>query len=59
MHKQIYCNNCGKTGHYYLKCKLPIISIGVIAFKKQDDVINNNDSLDSIYQDFYVSNNKD
>ena len=39
MNKQIYCNNCGKTGHYYLKCKLPIISIGIIAFKIEDNII--------------------
>ena len=32
-----YCNNCGKYGHVYHLCKLPIISIGVIAFR----VINN------------------
>ena len=28
-----YCNNCGKYGHVYHLCKLPIISIGVIAFR--------------------------
>ena len=39
MNKQIYCNNCGKNGHYYLKCKLPIISIGLIAFKIENDSI--------------------
>lgn len=27
-----YCNNCGKLGHLYSNCKLPIISIGIIAF---------------------------
>lgn len=28
----IYCSNCGKTGHSYHQCKMPIISIGIIAF---------------------------
>jgi len=28
------CNNCGKIGHFYHQCKIPIISFGVIAFKK-------------------------
>ena len=29
----IYCNNCGKSGHIFNNCKMPIISIGVIAFR--------------------------
>jgi|TARA_Y100000992_G_scaffold302592_1_gene277568 ADP-ribose pyrophosphatase YjhB (NUDIX family) len=28
-----FCNNCGKNGHQYHQCKLPITSIGIIAFK--------------------------
>jgi 8-oxo-dGTP pyrophosphatase MutT (NUDIX family) len=28
-----YCNNCGKEGHTYNQCKLPITSIGIIAFR--------------------------
>ena len=28
-----FCNNCGKTGHAYHMCKLPITSIGIITFK--------------------------
>jgi 8-oxo-dGTP pyrophosphatase MutT (NUDIX family) len=31
---EIYCNNCGKSGHIYNNCKLPIISIGIIAFRR-------------------------
>jgi 8-oxo-dGTP pyrophosphatase MutT (NUDIX family) len=27
------CNNCGKLGHSFYQCKLPITSYGVIAFK--------------------------
>ena len=28
-----YCNNCGKPGHIYNLCKIPITSVGVIAFR--------------------------
>ena len=28
-----YCNNCRKVGHQYHQCKMPIISIGIIAFR--------------------------
>jgi 8-oxo-dGTP pyrophosphatase MutT (NUDIX family) len=28
-----YCNNCGKIGHLFHQCKIPITSIGVIAFR--------------------------
>ena len=31
------CNNCGKHGHLFQDCKMPIISIGIILFR-----INNN-----------------
>lgn len=34
MEKQNYCNNCGKSGHLYHQCKMPITSIGAIVFKK-------------------------
>jgi len=32
-----YCNNCGKTGHLYHQCKLPITSFGIIAFRIHDN----------------------
>ena len=32
-----YCNNCGKPGHQYHQCKMPIISIGIIAFRRSSD----------------------
>lgn len=35
----IFCNNCGKSGHLFHQCKLPITSIGVIAIRKVDDGI--------------------
>ena len=28
------CNNCGKQGHLFQDCKMPIISIGIILFRK-------------------------
>jgi len=28
-----FCNNCGKTGHLFNDCKMPITSIGVICIK--------------------------
>jgi 8-oxo-dGTP pyrophosphatase MutT (NUDIX family) len=27
-----FCNNCGKQGHYFHQCKMPIMSCGLIAF---------------------------
>ncbi len=29
----LYCNNCGKRGHLYNQCKIPITSTGVVAFR--------------------------
>lgn len=31
---EIFCNNCGRGGHLFSHCKLPITSIGIIAFRK-------------------------
>lgn len=33
MTTDIFCNNCGKSGHPFHQCKLPITSIGIIAFR--------------------------
>ena len=33
MKKYLFCNNCGKQGHLYHRCKKPISSIGIIAFR--------------------------
>jgi 8-oxo-dGTP pyrophosphatase MutT (NUDIX family) len=30
----IFCNNCGKNGHSFHQCKLPITSIGIISIRK-------------------------
>jgi 8-oxo-dGTP pyrophosphatase MutT (NUDIX family) len=34
-----YCNNCGKQGHLYHQCKLPITSNGIIAFRINDNKV--------------------
>lgn len=31
-----YCNNCGKSGHMFHNCKIPITSLGVIAFRNNN-----------------------
>jgi 8-oxo-dGTP pyrophosphatase MutT (NUDIX family) len=33
----ILCNNCGKQGHLFHQCKLPITSYGIILFRKNED----------------------
>ena len=32
-----YCNNCGRPGHIFSGCKVPITSIGVVVFRKRED----------------------
>lgn len=34
--KRLYCSNCGKYGHKYIKCNEPVTSLGIIAFKLKD-----------------------
>jgi 8-oxo-dGTP pyrophosphatase MutT (NUDIX family) len=36
MSKNNLCNNCGKQGHQFHQCKLPITSYGVILFRSSD-----------------------
>lgn len=33
-HKNNICNNCGKQGHLFHQCKLPITSYGIILYRK-------------------------
>jgi predicted NUDIX family NTP pyrophosphohydrolase len=37
--KVIYCGNCGKIGHTYRRCLAPIISLGVVLFKIEKNII--------------------
>ena len=39
MKKNIFCNNCGKGGHLYQKCRLPILSMGVIAYRENNNCL--------------------
>ncbi len=32
-----YCNNCGKRGHNFHQCKLPITSYGIIAYRNNPE----------------------
>ena len=34
MSKYLFCNNCGSVGHLYQKCRMPILSMGVIAYRE-------------------------
>lgn len=68
----IFCNNCGKSGHIFNQCKMPIMSSGVIAFRihpmtKQIEylMICRKDTLGymdflrgkfSVYQKYYILN---
>jgi 8-oxo-dGTP pyrophosphatase MutT (NUDIX family) len=40
MNKNNTCNNCGKLGHLFHQCKLPIISYGLIVFRR-NNITNN------------------
>ena len=33
----VYCNNCGKKGHMFYNCCLPITSNGIVAFRKNPE----------------------
>ena len=37
--KDNYCNNCGKQGHLYHQCKMPITSLGIILFRVRDEMV--------------------
>lgn len=36
MKNSIFCNNCGKQGHVFHSCKLPIISNGLIVYREKN-----------------------
>ena len=37
--QQQYCNNCGKYGHLFSNCVVPITSLGIIACRKKSIII--------------------
>ena len=66
MNKNNICNNCGKQGHLFHQCRIPITSYGVIAFRVNEVgiqflMIRRKDSFG--YIDFlrgkYIINNKE
>jgi len=44
MIKNYTCNNCGKNGHLFHQCKLPITSFGIIVFRK--NIIHNKEIIE-------------
>lgn len=56
-HAQQYCNNCGKHGHLFSNCVVPITSLGIIACrkKKQTSAIETTSDLDATIIDGTVS----
>tara|TARA_B100000795_G_C22803021_1_gene443001 strand:+ start:914 stop:1831 length:918 start_codon:yes stop_codon:yes gene_type:complete len=48
----IFCGNCGKGGHTYRRCKLPITSCGIILYK-------NNKLFKEKYRDGNIINNNE
>jgi len=66
MNKNNNCNNCGKQGHLFHQCKIPITSYGIIAFRPSEKgyqflMIRRKDSFG--YIDFirgkYIAHNKE
>jgi 8-oxo-dGTP pyrophosphatase MutT (NUDIX family) len=39
MNKNNICNNCGKNGHLFHECKLPITSYGIVLFRHHENKI--------------------
>jgi 8-oxo-dGTP pyrophosphatase MutT (NUDIX family) len=59
--KDFFCKNCGKKGHVYRKCILPIISLGIIClrsdnydiFENMSKIINNDNRRELMsFEDF-------
>ena len=46
------CNNCGKQGHMFNQCKLPIISYGIIVFRSSQEGI-------QFIRNFFADSDKD
>jgi 8-oxo-dGTP pyrophosphatase MutT (NUDIX family) len=65
-----FCQNCGKQGHVYQQCKIPITSFGIICFRKKENqveylMIRRKDTLGyidflrgkySLYNKYYLMN---
>jgi len=57
---KLYCNNCGKFGHIFKKCKEPILSIGIINLYigdlKLDNFFANKYVIKNIYERYKQNN---
>jgi 8-oxo-dGTP pyrophosphatase MutT (NUDIX family) len=54
-----YCNNCGKCGHLFSNCIVPITSMGIIAFRKKitnGKECDNSSIIDSSAMDDSINN---
>ena len=49
--KNNLCNNCGKQGHLFHQCKLPITSCGIILFRKRTKDSSKNESKNESEKD--------
>ena len=50
MKNNIFCNNCGKQGHVFHSCKLPIISNGIIVYRENRNVTSDKISIENKYE---------
>lgn len=51
--KNNICNNCGKQGHLFHQCKLPITSYGIILFRKSkssENINENNNENEKVFE---------
>ena len=54
--RNIYCGNCGKLGHTYRKCKLPITSCGIILYKNNkffEEVMDEDGNITNNHERYY------
>lgn len=52
-----YCNNCGRYGHLFSNCVVPITSIGIIACRKK--ILNSDTSELNCFEKCHVVSNSD
>jgi ADP-ribose pyrophosphatase YjhB (NUDIX family) len=52
--QQQHCNNCGKYGHLFSNCVLPITSLGIIAFRKKSSASASASSIKSCTEEVDV-----
>ena len=55
----VFCNNCGKQGHIFHSCKLPIISNGLIVYRERDTKQNSDKTIFNEFNQIDKENNCD